>query len=77
MRIKYKDIIYDVLERAGEEDQLLRVKMKSVFEWLLLSDVDEIEIECEQCNEEKFVENGTWALDNNMCETCYCAYQGG
>lgn len=34
-------------------------------------------IECSECNEEKAVEKGTWALDKGMCEQCYCEYQGG
>jgi hypothetical protein len=34
-------------------------------------------IKCRECFEWKEVENGTWALDRGMCETCYCAYQGG
>ncbi len=34
-------------------------------------------IDCEECDKEKAVEKGTWALDKNMCERCYYAYQGG
>lgn len=42
------------------------------------SDEDDYEvIECSECNKEKSVEKGTWALDKGMCEQCYCEYQGG
>lgn len=34
-------------------------------------------IECCECGEEKWVEKGTWALEEGMCEPCYCEYQGG
>jgi hypothetical protein len=34
-------------------------------------------IECVVCEEEKEVEKGTYALAHNMCEQCYCIYQGG
>lgn len=34
-------------------------------------------IECSVCEEEKWVEKGTWALDRGMCSQCNCAYEGG
>jgi formylmethanofuran dehydrogenase subunit E len=34
-------------------------------------------INCVECGEDKYVEEGTWALDKGMCEPCYCAYEGG
>lgn len=34
-------------------------------------------VDCVECDKEKAVEKGTWALDKEMCEQCYCAYQGG
>lgn len=77
MRIKWKESTYDVLEKK-DDDQKLKIQLSDgTLKWLDISDVDYIEIECNQCDEEKFVENGTWALDAGMCETCYCAYQGG
>lgn len=33
--------------------------------------------DCEGCGEWVTVEVGTWAEDNDMCERCWCAYQGG
>jgi hypothetical protein len=38
---------------------------------------DTREFECKMCNEEVTVEVGTWAEYNDMCERCWCAYQGG
>jgi len=34
-------------------------------------------INCSECGKDKWVEEGTWALDKGMCEPCYCAYKGG
>lgn len=34
-------------------------------------------IQCSECDQLKRVEKGTWALDNGMCEPCYCMYNGG
>ncbi len=34
-------------------------------------------INCTECGKDKWVEEGTWALDKGMCEPCYCAYEGG
>ena len=77
MRIKWEESIYDVLEKEND-DQSLKIQLSDgTIKWLDISEVDEIEIECNRCNKEKFVENGTWALDGNMCKSCYCAYQGG
>jgi hypothetical protein len=77
MRVKWQEVIYDVLER-DKGDEMLKLDFgNGEFTWLHITDIDEIEIECNKCDEEKLVENGTWALDAGMCETCYCAYQGG
>lgn len=32
---------------------------------------------CKECCEFKSVEEGTWAIDNDMCEQCWCEYNGG
>ena len=45
--------------------------------WIKEEDIDELEIDCSGCGEERWVETGTWALDKEMCAPCYCAYQGG
>lgn len=34
-------------------------------------------IECKECGEYKSVEEGTWAIENGMCEQCWCEYNGG
>lgn len=34
-------------------------------------------IRCSRCMEDVLVEKGTWALDMEMCEPCYCQHQGG
>jgi hypothetical protein len=49
-----------------EKDELIQ---KTCFDYEI--------IECSECNQEKSVEKGTWALDKGMCEQCYCEYQGG
>lgn len=41
------------------------------------TDEDYTRITCVGCHEDKKVEKGTYALEYNMCERCYCAYQGG
>jgi len=77
MRIKWEESIYDVLEKEND-DQSLKIQLSDgTIKWLDISEVDEIEIECNNCDEEVFVENGTWALEAGLCEKCYCEYQGG
>lgn len=34
-------------------------------------------IDCRECGEYKPVEKGTWAIENGMCERCWCEYNGG
>ena len=72
-RIKGKEY-YVSDSRDGEH---LVEKADEFYVWVSEEDIDELEIDCSECGEERWVETGTWALDKGMCETCYCAYQGG
>lgn len=42
-----------------------------------LDDDDYEQIICKECLIITNVEKGTYALEKNMCEQCYCKYQGG
>lgn len=63
--------------KAIEEIEKLNSMIKEVESEDVDDDDDYVVIECSVCLEDKAVENGTWALENGMCEKCYCAYQGG
>ncbi|WP_026593024.1 hypothetical protein [Bacillus sp. UNC437CL72CviS29] len=73
MRVKWEGEIFTVLEQSG--DWYAFETYNGVVE-VHIDDLEEVEIECRICDEEKWVESGTWALDKGMCETCYCEYEG-
>ncbi|EJV61786.1 hypothetical protein IEO_03081 [Bacillus wiedmannii] len=62
--------------QSREGEHLIEI-VEDFANWVSEEDIDELEIDCSECGEERWVETGTWALDKEICETCYCAYQGG
>ncbi|MFJ8247379.1 hypothetical protein [Peribacillus asahii] len=75
LRIENKKVVHGELTEAFKEElDALGVEYEDPAS---TSEDDKYEvIECSECDEEKPVEKGTWALSNGMCEQCYCAYQG-
>ena len=46
-------------------------------QWVHEDDTHEVRIECNNCDEENWVEAGTWALDRGLCYSCNLQYEGG
>ncbi|MGH1326185.1 hypothetical protein [Bacillus pretiosus] len=79
MRAKWSGVackVENVDKEVGKTWYLLRFP-DNTTDWVEEEDLEEVEIECSECWEDKWVEAGTWALDKGICATCYCAYQGG
>lgn len=76
MQVQYDGKTYQAT-KLHDGSFLLNIDEKGNTLEVWEEELESVEIECKICDEDKFVEAGTWALHHGMCERCYCKYQGG